>query len=198
MDRSPTTVAIWLVAGVLVLVAGMRLFGGVGGEAAPEPVRLASGGSGLAAGRTGPAGTGRAGPPRVVVHVAGAVRAPGLYRVAQSARVATALARAGGPTRRADTNGVNLAARVQDGQQIVVPRLGTAPGAGDTTAAVKPSLGSATVEQLEELDGIGPELAGRIVDYRSAHGGFRSLDELAEVEGIGEGRLAALREALQP
>ena len=71
-------------------------------------------------------------------------------------------------------------------------------GGDPSGAQVKPSLGSATVEQLEQLEGIGPTLAERIVEYRAAHGGFRSLDQLAEVDGIGEQRLQALREALQP
>lgn len=137
----------------------------------------------------------------MVVHVAGAVRSPGLYRVTSSARVAAALQRAGGPSPQADLDALNLAARVQDGQQVVVPRVGPgmeAAGGDPAGTGVKPSLGSATVEQLEQLEGIGPTLAERIVEYRSAHGGFRSLDQLAEVDGIGEQRLQALREALQP
>jgi competence protein ComEA len=147
---------------------------------------------------------------RAYVHVAGAVRRPGLYRVPQGSRVAAAIDRAGGPLPRADLAGVNLAARVEDGQQVVVPRRGAAaPGgaaggagaAGANAAAapgVKVSLGSATVEQLDGLDGIGPTLAQRIVEYRQAHGGFSSIDQLGEVEGIGEKRLEALREAVQP
>jgi competence protein ComEA len=114
--------------------------------------------------------------------------------------VARAVERAGGLSRRADPTAINLAARIQDGQQIVVPpRAASVPGAaGSTVAGVKPSLGSATVEQLEQLDGIGPGLAQRIVEYRQAHGGFRSVGDLADVEGIGEKRLAGLQEALQP
>jgi competence protein ComEA len=111
---------------------------------------------------------------------------------------------------------VNLAARVQDGQQIVVPAAGAPGAAGAGSAAggasvtgsaagaarsipgVKIHLSTATIEQLDEIDGIGPTLAERIVEYRDAHSGFRSIQELAEVEGIGEKRLATLREALQP
>jgi competence protein ComEA len=138
------------------------------------------------------------------VHVAGAVRRPGLVSVPAGSRVAAAVARAGGPTRKADLTGVNLAAQVEDGQQVVVPVAGAVPGAtGSSTAAagpagVKPSLGSATVEQLDEIDGIGPTLAERIVEYRTENGGFSSVDELDEVDGIGEARLKTLREALQP
>ena len=100
---------------------------------------------------------------------------------------------------------MNLAAPVQDGQQIVVPGAGAAGeasaggAAGPAEAAgVKIHLTTATAEQLDEVDGIGPTLAERIIEYRDAHGGLRSLEELAEVEGIGEKRLAALRAALQP
>ncbi|HEY6779789.1 MAG TPA: ComEA family DNA-binding protein [Thermoleophilaceae bacterium] len=195
MDRPPATIVIWLVAGVIALFGCLRLFGD-GGERPAAPVRLAGGSGGTLA---GPGRThGGAGRSRVVVHVAGAVRRPGLYRIAQGARVATALERAGGPSRRAELNAVNLAAHVQDGQQIVVPERGGTFGVGSAASTAKSSLGSASEQQLEELDGIGPELAGRIVEYRTAHGGFRSVDELAEVEGIGEQRLASLRKALQP
>ena len=105
---------------------------------------------------------------------------------------------------------MNLAARVQDGQQIVVPLAGAgrrAAGAADPSAGaesaeagvgVKPSLGSATIEQLDEIDGIGPTLAERIVEHRQESGGFASVEDLGEVEGIGEKRLETLREALQP
>jgi competence protein ComEA len=140
--------------------------------------------------------------------VAGAVRRPGLFRVPAGSRVAAAVARAGGPGPKADLTLVNLAARVQDGQQVVVPVAGAAPAAGAGAAAsgtagaalggAKPSLAMATVEQLEELDGIGPTLAERIVEYREAHGGFRSIGELRDVEGIGEKRFESLRKALQP
>ncbi len=151
----------------------------------------------------------RTGTAELYVHVAGAVRRPGLIRVAPGTRVATALERAGGPVRRADLTLVNLAARLQDGQQIVVPLAGAPAGAGGGSPAsgaaaggampaAKIHLSTATAEQLEEVDGIGPTLAERIIEYRDAHGGLRSLDELSEVDGIGEQRLSTLRDALQP
>jgi competence protein ComEA len=136
--------------------------------------------------------------------VAGAVRRPGLVRVRAGARVAAAVARAGGPMPKADLSAVNLAARVEDGQQVVVPAVAAAAGGGlgaagsAAAAAAKPTLGTATIDQLDEIDGIGPTLAERIVEYRTENGGFSSLDELGEVEGIGEKRLETLREALQP
>jgi competence protein ComEA len=210
----------WVVAAVLATLAAVRLLGGGGPE--PPPLRI----DGEAAGTTGPPGAGRsgrgaggAGGQDIFVHVAGAVRRPGLYRVPSAARVAEALQRAGGPLRRAELTAVNLAARMEDGQQVVVPAAGAVPVAGAAGAhaspgtagalpgvagavpgagGVKLSLAAATVDQLDELDGIGPTLAGRIIEYRDAHGGFRSVEQLREVDGIGEKRFATLREAVQP
>jgi competence protein ComEA len=223
-----STILIWLVAGGLAVFAAVRLLGG-GGEAAPVSVDGAPagaaagvGGNGAAgtsgAGGTGGAGTGAArdtgaesrGGGGIYVHIAGAVRRPGLIRVPPDTRVATALERAGGPLPRADLTLVNLAAKLQDGQQIVVPVTGQAGAAPDGVGAgvgapggaslpgAKIHLSTASAAQLEEIDGIGPALAGRILEYRTKHGGFSSLDELGDVEGIGDKRLATLRDALQP
>jgi competence protein ComEA len=200
---SHSTLAIWVVAAVLAVLAGMRLLGG--GDSAAPAVSV-DGGAVRSASGASPSGTGSASRPGeetgLYVHVAGAVRKPGLLRLPSGSRVAAALERAGGPTRKADLTLVNLAARVQDGQQIVVPVAGAAAGAVGGSAAAAPGakihLSTATPEQLDEVDGIGPTLAGRIVEYRDAHGGFRSVDDLTQVDGIGEKRLATLREALQP
>ena len=137
----------------------------------------------------------------VTIHVAGAVRRPGVYRVDANQRVIGAIRKAGGPTPPADLSLVNLAAPLQDGQQIVVPRraAATAPEAAGGPAGAGPvSLSSATVEQLDGLDGIGPTLAARIVAWRSQHGGFSSIDQLLEVPGIGPTRLDALRGKVTP
>jgi competence protein ComEA len=202
-ESSRSTLVIWLVAAALAVIAGVRLLGG--GDPAAPPVRL----DGAAANRPD-SRTAAPEQEEIYVHVAGAVRRPGLIRVPPGTRVATALERAGGPERRADLTLVNLAGRVQDGQQIVVPVAGAAgasgggsagPVAGSATGAVpgaKIHLSTATPEQLDEVDGIGPTLAERIVEYRDVHGGFRSLEDLGKVDGIGEKRLATLREALQP
>jgi len=136
------------------------------------------------------------------VDVSGAVRRPGVYRVAGDGRVIQAVRLAGGPTRRADLTHLNLAARLEDGQQVVVPARALAgtptPGGDASTTAGPVSLSSATVEQLDGLDGIGPTLAGRIVAWRDEHGGFASVDQLNEVPGIGEGRLQTLRGQVVP
>ena len=183
--------AAWAVAAIVAVLLGMRLLGG--SDPAPPPVRV--GGAGAGAG----GGGGPARPAGPYVHVAGAVRRPGLYRLPQGARVAGAVRRAGGATADADLDLINLAARLRDGQQVVVPAAASAAGGASSAAVDAPvSLGSATAEQLDELDGIGPTLAERIVERRQAKGGFGSLDELAEVEGIGEKRLEALKAALTP
>ena len=143
--------------------------------------------------------------PAALVHVTGEVRRPGVYRLAAGARANEAIRRAGGPTRRADLSALNLAAPVQDGQQVLIPRRAPAGGAAAATAAAGGpagggpiSLSSATAEDLEALDGIGPTLAGRIVEWRRTHGGFSSVDQLMDVPGIGPARLDALRERVTP
>jgi competence protein ComEA len=136
----------------------------------------------------------------VVVDVAGAVRRPGVYRLPAGARVVDAIARAGGSEGDAMLEGINRAARLADGQQVVVPERGPGgapaamPGGGEGPI----SLGSATVEQLEEIDGIGPVTAGEIVEYRDQHGGLASVDQLDQVSGIGPATMESLRERLQP
>jgi competence protein ComEA len=145
----------------------------------------------------------RAPAPRLVVDVAGAVRRPGLYRLEQGARVADAVAAAGGATRRAEVDAVNLAAPLADGLQVVVPRRGV-PGAPGSSGGSSPSptapvdLNSASVEELDALPGIGPSTAQKIVDYRQAHGAFHSLEELDAVPGIGAGRIAQLKGLVVP
>jgi competence protein ComEA len=131
-----------------------------------------------------------------VVHVAGAVERPGVYRLPVGARVADAVKRAGGFARGAAEDGINLAARLSDGQQVVVPGPGAAGGAAAADGPV--SLGSATAEQLDEIEGIGPVTAQKIIEYRDQHGGLSSLDQLDEISGIGPATMEALRSGLQP
>jgi len=142
----------------------------------------------------------------LVVDVAGAVRRPGLYRLANGARIADAVRRAGGATARADTGAINLAAPLVDGMQVVVPRVGGATGGSGAAATgadaaatgVRISLSSATVEQLDSLPGIGPVTAQKIVDWRMAHGAFQSVDALDEVPGIGPAKIEQLRDLVTP
>jgi competence protein ComEA len=178
--------------GVLLLVLG-RNFASTGTPSAPPPER-------------GPAAQIVAAPP-LVVHVVGAVRRPGLYRLTQGKRIADAVARAGGATRRADLAAVNLAAPLADGQQVVVPRrlppATAAAGSGsDRSAAPGPSgpvhLNTATLEQLDGLPGVGPVTAQRILDYRTVHGAFSAVDELDAIAGIGPARLDQLRSLVAP
>ena len=143
--------------------------------------------------------------PPLVVHVVGAVRSPGLYRLERGKRVADAVERAGGATPKADLALINLAALVSDGQQVVVPaRPPPSAGSGDGGAATAGAaagpvhLNSATVEELDALPGVGPVTAQKIVDYREKHGAFASVRELDAVPGIGPARLEQLSELVAP
>ncbi len=140
--------------------------------------------------------------PRLVVHVTGAVREPGLYRLKEGSRVADAVARAGGATAKADTAAVNLAAPLADGIQVLVPsRVAGAVGAAVGTSAstgARISLSSASAVELDALPGVGPVTAQKIVDYRAAHGGFSSIDDLDAIPGIGPARLEQLRDLATP
>jgi competence protein ComEA len=207
-DRDKLRIAGWGVAAIVAVLLAVRLLGGAGGGR-PAGVEIDPAGASPAAGASeGPTGAG-APSSDVLVQVAGEVARPGVYSVPAGSRVNDAVARAGGLTRRADQAGVNLVARVQDGQQVVVPRRGAAAaGASGTATGAAPggsggstgpiSLSSATVAQLDTLDGIGPTLSQRIVEYRQAHGGFSSVDQLRQVSGIGEKRFAALKKAVTP
>ncbi|MGZ6641933.1 MAG: helix-hairpin-helix domain-containing protein [Solirubrobacteraceae bacterium] len=189
--------AAYAVLAVVVLVLGVRYLRAQG-RAAGAPAAMATTarpGPGVALEREAGAAS--------LVHVAGAVRHPGVYRLATGQRVKDAVARAGGATSRGDPNAINLAAKVADGQQVLVPRRGAAVAAaggaaGSGPAAPPVSLNSATAEQLDTLDGVGPATAAKILDWRRQHGGFRSVDDLGEIPGIGPKRLAALRTKVQP
>jgi competence protein ComEA len=137
----------------------------------------------------------------VVVHVAGAVREPGVYRLPTGSRVTDAVERAGGATGPAGVDGINLAAVLADGQQVVVPGR-EAPGAATASGAASGdgpiSLGSATIEELDTIEGIGPVTAQNILDYREQQGGISSVDDLDQISGIGPATMESLRGAMQP
>ena len=146
-----------------------------------------------------------AAPARLVVHVVGAVRRPGLYRLEHGARIADAVRRAGGATRRADLSLVNLAAQVSDGTQVVVPRrvvvkAGVPAPEGESAAPAggPVHLNTATLEQLDALPGVGPVTAQKILDYRQQHGALSSIDDLDAIPGIGPARLEQLRGVVAP
>ena len=177
------------VVALLVLVVAGKVFLRPARPVVPPPVRVS------AAASHAPA-------PILFVNVVGAVRRPGLYRLKDGARVADAVSRAGGPTPKAQIELVNLAARIADGEQIVVPRRGlaspSATASGGAVAAGPVHLNSATLEQLDALPGVGPVTAQKILDYRQQHGAFGSVDELDAIAGIGPARLEQLRGLVAP
>lgn len=192
-DVRPQLLVVYAAALLAVALIGARYLKSVAAEPGAGGAKSVSFASG--AGATG--ATARDGFSAPVVYVSGAVKRPGIVRLRDGDRIADAIEAAGGARRSADLGAVNLAARVADGQQVVVPRLVSgASGAAGVGAPI--SLSTATLEQLDTLDGVGPGLAQKIIDYRTAHGGFRSIDELGEVPGIGDKRLESLRSQLQP
>jgi competence protein ComEA len=183
--RQALVVAAALLA--LLVVAG-KLLGGAGAASAEPPAALVQANEPAAA--------------KLVVHVAGAVRQPGLYELAEGSRVSDAVARAGGATAKADTAAVNLAAPLADGIQVLIPsRVAGAAGAAarsDAAPGRRVSLSSATLADLDALPGVGPVTAQKILDYRAQHGGFSSVDDLDAISGIGPARIEQLRDLVTP
>ena len=201
------TIAGAAVAAVVLASLVWLAYGPGSGTEAPIELTLPRADTSPPSSAGGPAGHG--GAPSspsdgVVVHVAGAVASPGLYRLGDGARVADALEAAGGPAADADLDAVNLAGKVSDGERVYLPRRGEVPpavvagggpgGAADGGRSTGPlDLNTATAAQLEALPGVGPATVEAILSYRKEKGRFRSVDELLEVRGIGEAKLAGLR-----
>jgi len=200
-------VAALLVAGVVWVRATPRQLGPATGQGAATGGPAASGDQGPAApadqtlpraapGTSAPSGA----PDRVAVHVAGRVRHPGLVRLPAGSRVQDAVRAAGGATSGADLDAINLARKLTDGEQVLVPGPGD-PAPQPVPGAITPpgapaaplDLNTATVEQLDTLPGVGEVTAGRIVAYRTAHP-FTAVDELLEVPGIGQRRFDQLKD----
>jgi competence protein ComEA len=206
-ELSRTQVAVYGAIAVALLFVGARAVrgeGGTGGESgytssyddySTDPGDESESESGFAV---------EAGGSDVVVDVTGAVRRPGVYRMHAGSRVNDAVKRAGGATGKAATDSINLAARLADGQQVVVPEdapVGTPPtavAAGEPTEDAPISLSTATAAELDTIDGIGPVTAEDIVNFREEHGGLSSIDQLDQISGIGPATMEALRERLQP
>ncbi len=180
----------WRIAGAVVLALSVAIGVGIGFLGGAEPLPPES---------LVPAGTAGGGQPapEIVVHVAGAVVDPGLVRLSPDSRVADAIAAAGGLTADAMETAINLAAPLADGAQVVVPSVtdGT-DGAGVAADDGLVHVNQATPADLERLPGVGPVLAQRIVDHRDDKGLFQSIEDLLDVPGIGESKLAAMRDHL--
>lgn len=208
-SEQPTGARSVQVAGGTAAAATVPGAGGVQPRTSASASSVSAGGSSGSALPGGAGGGAMSGGSVVVVHVVGQVNRPGLVQLGQGARVADAITAAGGAQRSADLSVLNLARLVQDGEQIRVPRPGESPvppgtgpsGARDATGAPGDSGGSggpvslntADAAALDSLPGVGPVLAQRIVDWRTEHGRFTSVDELGEVSGIGDKLMAQLR-----
>jgi len=185
---------------VIVVAAGLWYV-----RSLPKPVHIEATAGGPDGGGSPGASAGSTPSPEaspVVVDVAGWVRHPGVYEMHQGDRVVDAIKEAGGARRGADLTSLNLAALLQDAQQILVLRTGTGPpasggglGSGSASGAGgKINLNTATLDQLESLPGIGEVLGQRILDFRQAHGPFHSVNDLLNVSGIGPSHLADLKD----
>lgn len=187
LSRRRALVGAALVIGALVLAGSFLAHAGA--PAPPRPIETLS-----------------AAPPtpvrKLLVHVVGAVRRPGLYKLGDGSRIADAVRLAGGATRKADLAGINLAAPVADGLQVVVPARGPVPAAAGSPGEAAPTgpvrLNTATLEELDALPGVGPVTAQKIIEYRDTQGAFSSVDELDAIPGIGPARLEELRKRAAP
>jgi competence protein ComEA len=194
-DLSRSQIAVYGAVAVALLLLGARAIRAEGDSGAADSSFSTDSGKEFTVDSSGSGGD-------VVVDVTGAVARPGVYRLPAGARVTDAVERAGGASGGALLEAINLAARLADGQQVVVPKRGPAGAPLSAAAGASEegpiSLGTATVEQLDTIEGIGPVTAQDIVEFRDEHGGLSSVDQLDQVSGIGPATMESLRARLQP
>jgi len=193
-ELSRSQVAVYGAIAVALLLLGVRAIRAEGDSGSADSSFSSGGGKAFSVDTSGSGGD-------VVVDVTGAVARPGVYRLPTGARVTDAVERAGGASADALLEAINLAARLADGQQVVVPKRGPAGAPLGVTGGSEEgpiSLGTATVEQLDTIDGIGPVTAQDIIEFRDEHGGLSSVDQLDQVSGIGPATMESLRTRLQP
>ena len=201
-ELSRAQLAVYAALAVVALMLGSRWIrsGGESAAASSGFAAFESGDSSAASSTEGSAFAPREGD--LVVHVAGAVEDPGVFRMPSGSRVTDAIERAGGTTREAAPDSINLAAPLADGQQVQVPAKvpqgGTGAGSSASAGDGPISLGTATAEDLDTIEGIGPVTAAAILEFRDQNGGVSSIDDLDQVSGIGPATMEALRASLQP
>ena len=132
--------------------------------------------------------------PKIYVHVAGSVKSPGIYQLESGTRVYDAVLAAGGFTAKANQASVNMARALNDGEQLLISSQNGVQSFENSMVSSLISLNQASASQLEELPGVGPALAGRMIDWRTANGGFKAKEDLLNVAGIGDKLFASVKD----